>query len=74
MAQAVILGIEGEEGLWLVDFQSGTITAVKEPLTGELEKAASLRASGVAITKGVNFAISASADTLGAGGIHEDNG
>ena len=74
MTQAVILGIEGEEGLWLADLQSGTITPVKEPLTGELAKAASLRTSGVAIMKGVDFAIAASAETLGAGGIYEGDG
>ncbi len=71
MTKAVILGLEGEDGLWLADLQSGTITAIKEPFTGELAKAASLRASCVTITKGVDFAIAASAETLGAGGIYE---
>jgi hypothetical protein len=74
MTQAVIFGIEGEEGLWLADLPSGTITPVKEPLSGELAKAASLRTSGVTITKGVDFAIAASSKTLGAGGIYEGDG
>lgn len=71
MSQAVILGISGEKGLWLADMQSKTITAIEEPLSAELAKAASLRASGVTPTKGVDFAIAISATQVGAGSVHE---
>ncbi len=74
MTQTVILGIAGEQGLWLADLQSGTITPVKDPLSGELGKAASLRAAGVTITKGVDFAIATSSKTLAAAGIYEGDG
>ncbi|KXG87024.1 hypothetical protein [Agrobacterium bohemicum] len=73
MTQAFILGGEGKEGLLLADLQSGTITPAKEPLARELAKAASLRTSGVTITKGVDIAIATSAETLATGSIHEGN-
>ncbi len=73
MTQTVILGIKGEDGLWLVDLRSGTVTAVTDSLSGELGKAASLRSSDVTVTKGIDFAITASAETLVASGIHEGN-
>lgn len=73
MSQAVILGLTGETGLWVADLHSGTITPVKEPFSGELSKAASLRASGVSLSKGVDFAIAISGAELAATGIHEGN-
>lgn len=74
MTQVVILGISGEPGLWQADLKAGTITAIQEPLSGELANASSLRASGVTITKGVDFAIAASADITGVHGVHEGDG
>ena len=71
MTQAVVFGAEGENGLWLADLKAGTVTAIKAPLSDELATAASLRASGVTLTKGVNLAIAVSSTSPIATGIHE---
>lgn len=57
MNKAVIIGIEGETGLWLADLEKGTVTPVTVPLTGNLAPAAALREKGVTVVKGVNFAV-----------------
>lgn len=73
MTQAVILGLTGEPGLWLADFQSGTITAVNEPLSDELSRTVSLRNGGMSIIKGIDFAAAIGGSELPAAGIHEGN-
>jgi hypothetical protein len=30
MSKVVVLGVEGEEGFWLVDFEAGTLTKIDD--------------------------------------------
>jgi len=68
MAQVVVLGMDGTDGLWLVDFGAGTVTSINPPSDSELGEANNLRKAGATIVKGVNFAVSvSSASPLGSG-------
>ncbi|OBZ94950.1 hypothetical protein ADU59_14225 [Pararhizobium polonicum] len=60
MAKVVVIGIPGESGLWLADLTAGTVTQLPKPLSGELATAESLRHSGGAVVKGVDFAVAVS--------------
>ncbi|NTJ44223.1 hypothetical protein G6L28_16610 [Agrobacterium larrymoorei] len=71
MSKVVILGIEGEEGLWLADIEAGTLTRVVEPLSDDLAKADALRARGVSTIKGVDFAVAITSAAGVAASLHE---
>lgn len=57
MAKVVVLGVEGEQGLWVVDLDVGTVTPLPEPTTGNLKKVVDVRAAGASVIKGVDVAI-----------------
>ncbi|KSV75524.1 hypothetical protein N185_16930 [Sinorhizobium sp. GW3] len=57
MAKVVILGIEGEEGLWVVDLDAKSVAALDPPTTGGLKTIADVRATGVTTIKGADVAI-----------------
>lgn len=67
MARIVVLGIPGEDGLWAANLDTGTVTPLAVPASGNLKTADDLRKAGATITAGVNLA--ALAVTDGAGGI-----
>jgi hypothetical protein len=68
MAQVIVIGVEGEEGLWLADLGAGTVVPLQPPATGELATVSDLRKSGSVIVKGVDFAVAvSSADKVFAG-------
>ncbi|OAV52724.1 hypothetical protein A6U98_28465 [Rhizobium sp. WYCCWR10014] len=58
MAKAVIIGIPGEAGLWLVDLDTGTVKPLNP--TGELATANGLRKAGGTFVKGVDLAVAVS--------------
>jgi len=60
MAKVVVIGIPGENGLWLADLTAGTVTQLPQPFSGELASAETLRRSGAAIVKGVDLAVAVS--------------
>ncbi|QLF71958.1 hypothetical protein FE840_020385 (plasmid) [Peteryoungia desertarenae] len=57
MSKVVVIGLPGEQGLWVADLGNGTVSALQEPFTGTLGSADSLRGSGAAIVKGVDLAL-----------------
>ena len=60
MANVVVLGVKGEEGYWLVDFDAGTVTAIP-PFEGDpFGYSAEARANGAVLTAGVDLAIKVS--------------
>lgn len=71
MANAAIIGVSGEAGLWLADFTAGTIVLLSEPLSGELATTASLRGQGVTVVKGIDFAVAVSSAAEVASSHHE---
>jgi hypothetical protein len=71
MAGAVLIGITGKEGLWLADLDKGTVVPYTQPLSGDLATAAGWRASGIAVEKGVDFAVAISQASAVASGLFE---
>ncbi|MBB3383306.1 MULTISPECIES: hypothetical protein [unclassified Rhizobium] len=71
MAGAVLLGIKGQEGLWLVDLEKGTVVRYTRRLSGDLAKAASWRAKGVRVEKDVDFAVALRSASSAASGLYE---
>ena len=59
MATVVVLGIEGEPGLWLADLTNGTVKPL-DSVTGDLAVANNLRLQGGTIVKRVDFAVAVS--------------
>jgi hypothetical protein len=61
MAKVIVIGVEGEEGLWLADLAAGTVVPLQPPATGELATVSDLRKSGSTVVKGVDLAVAVSA-------------
>lgn len=56
MAQVVVIGRQGEEKLWVADFESGTLLPMEADTIGLLKHVKDVRASGPAV-KGIDFAM-----------------
>lgn len=69
MSKIVVIGLEGENGLWMVDLDAGTVSQVAAPATGDLKTADDLRKTGVTITRGVNLAARAASAGSVSGGF-----
>lgn len=68
MTRLVVLGVQGDDGLWLADLDAGTITQIDVPATGALKNADDLRKAGASVIKGVNLAaLATSADAVSGG-------
>ena len=52
----VVIGIAGEEGLWVADLHAGTVKPLNPP-KGDLKTVTDLRRGGATVTKGVNIAV-----------------
>jgi len=57
MAKFVILGVTGEEGYWLVDFDAGTVSAVPAGEASPFGYTPEARAHGAVMTAGVDLAV-----------------
>lgn len=60
MSKVVVIGLPGEDGLWLADIGAGTITALAAPTSGALKEANDLRVAGASVVKNVNLAVAVS--------------
>lgn len=74
MARLVVLGIEGDDGLWVADLDAGTVTQITAPSTGALKAADDLRKAGASVVKGVNLAALASSASAVSGGFMDVSG
>ncbi|AOF89308.1 hypothetical protein [Sinorhizobium sp. RAC02] len=74
MARIVVLGITGEDGLWVADLDAGTISQAPAPTSGDLKKADDLRKTGASVIKGVNFAALATSVDAVSGGFLDVSG
>lgn len=68
MANVVVIGVAGEDGLWVADLGAGTVTKIADPATGALQTANDLRKSGVTVTKGIDLAVVAQSAASVSGG------
>lgn len=73
MSKVVVLGVEGEDGFWLADFEAGTLTKIDDTADGAFAFAARSRQSGEPLVRGVKFAIVTNNGEDPAGG-HVDRG
>lgn len=73
MTRIVVLGIKGEDGLWAANLDTGTVTPLAVPASGNLKTADDLRKAGATITVGVNLAALAATDGSGdpSGGFYD---
>ena len=69
MARVVIIGIPGEQGLWMADLDNGTVSAVDSALYEEVLGSAE-EAEG-SLVRGVKVAVAISNGSDFAGGHHE---
>ncbi|MGF6177780.1 hypothetical protein [Ensifer sp. 4252] len=58
MAKLAILGFAGEEGLYIVDLEAGTVAPMTVPVKGALQTVVDLQRAGGAVIKGVSVAVS----------------
>jgi len=57
MSKVVVLGVEGEDGYWLADFEAGTLTKIDDSGDGAFAAVASARQPGEPLVRGVKFAV-----------------
>ncbi|KQW33608.1 MULTISPECIES: hypothetical protein [unclassified Ensifer] len=67
--QVVVFGVEGDDGLWLADLGTGTVSRIVDPLTGALASANEHRNAGATVVKGVNLAVRANSAGSVSGGF-----
>lgn len=68
MTRLIVLGVQGDDDLWVADLDAGTVTKIGAPATGALKAADDMRKAGATITKGVNLAaLASSADAISGG-------
>jgi hypothetical protein len=54
MAKVVVLGLEGEEGLWVADLKAGTVTAVVSQAAEELRRTVQIAQRGISFATVAN--------------------
>lgn len=68
MAKVVVIGVAGDDRLWVADLDAGTVSQIPTPTQGPLATANDLRNGGATVTKGVNLAVlAASSDSVSGG-------
>ncbi|MBB4305526.1 hypothetical protein GGD81_004606 [Rhodobium orientis] len=57
MAKFAVLGLRGENGYWLVDFNQGTVTALPELDSAPFGYTDEARANGAVLTAGIDLGV-----------------
>ncbi|UVC12316.1 hypothetical protein IHQ71_29255 (plasmid) [Rhizobium sp. TH2] len=57
MAKYVVLGVTGESGYWLVDFDMQSVTPLPDTLTAPFGHTASARSKGATLIANVDMAV-----------------
>jgi len=57
MAKLAVLGISGESGYWLVDFENGTVSALPDTAKEPFEFSKTARDKGAKLVAGVDLAV-----------------
>ncbi|MGE6782914.1 hypothetical protein ACQKGL_10360 [Ensifer adhaerens] len=70
MAKVVVIGLAGDDRLWVADLDAGTVSQIAKPTQGPLAVANDLRiSSGATVHKGVNLAVAAASSDSVSGGF-----
>ena len=57
MAKLAVLGISGETGYWLVDFENGTVTVLPDTAKEPFDFSKTAREKGAKLVAGVDLAV-----------------
>ena len=57
MSNVVVIGVPGQEGLWVADIGAGTLTALDATTSRTLRETNATGTAGAAVVKNVNFAV-----------------
>ena len=57
MAKLAVLGISGESGYWLVDFENGTVSALPDTAKEPFDFSKTARDKGAKLVAGVDLAV-----------------
>lgn len=60
MARVVVIGLPGDDQLYIADIDAGTVQPIQPPASGPLASANDLRNAGGTIVKDVNLAVAVS--------------
>lgn len=71
MTKAVLLGLSGEQNLWIVDLEKGSVSQLDAPMSEKLAEAASMRDIEGAVMKGIDLAVALPSSTRIAQGLFE---
>lgn len=71
MAKVVVLGLSGEEGLWIADLEAGTVVPMSAEDSGKMQPVMNMRKAGTSINRGVDFAVSIQTADDSASGLYE---
>ncbi|OOG71001.1 hypothetical protein BLJAPNOD_04881 [Ensifer sp. M14] len=71
MTKVVVIGIEGEKGLWVVDLDARSVEPLETPKSGGLKTVADLRATGASVIKGADVALVVKSAAAASSGHYE---
>ncbi|WP_105428153.1 MULTISPECIES: hypothetical protein [Neorhizobium] len=71
MARVVIIGLPGDDQLYLADIDAGTVLPMQPPVSGPLAAANALRNAGGTIIKDVNLAVAVSSSGQAFSGVFD---
>ncbi|MBP1843487.1 hypothetical protein J2046_001743 [Rhizobium petrolearium] len=71
MARVVIIGLPGDDQLYVADIDAGTVQPMQPPASGPLASANDLRNVGGTIVKDVNLAVAVSSSEQAFSGVFD---
>ena len=71
MARVVVIGLPGDDQLYIADIDAGTVQPMQPPVAGPLAEANDLRKAGGTIVKDVNLAIAVSSSEEAFSGVFD---
>nr|WP_298099024.1 hypothetical protein [uncultured Shinella sp.] len=75
MSKIVVIGVEGDDNLWVADLDAGTIVKLAGTPTGQLKAVDQMRKAGLTVTQGVNLAaVAKSVDAVSGGFLDVSSG
>ncbi|MGK6317457.1 hypothetical protein [Neorhizobium sp. DT-125] len=71
MARVVVIGLPGDDQLYVADIDAGTVQPIQPPASGPLAAANDLRNAGGTIVKDVNLAVAVSSSGQAFSGVFD---
>lgn len=71
MARVVVIGLPGDDQLYVADLDAGTVQPMQPPASGPLAAANDLRNAGGTVIKDVNLAVAVSSSEQAFSGVFD---